>query len=259
LTFAWQGFQLEHPEDWAPALISGNRDEGYVRIASPDNLSYQIRWKRIRDTNLRRSLDDYLAKLKRDASKLKIRFQSDVVPEDGGLAYRWTGAGNGRGKLVSAGDRTFFLEASSTTNRSTQGSFRDLDASFVVADGEKELWSVFGISLSLRTGLEVERQTFQSGRTRVEWKDKVGRIVGERWGFGEQILGKHPFEEWARQTMDMEKAKVRTVEQGLELELSRLLSKSFGLARFDSERNQLVTLKSVSRTVAGRVEWDWLI
>lgn len=259
MIFAWQGFRIEHPDDWAPALISGSRQEGYARIASPEAASYQIRWREAKKgANLRRNLDEYLSKLGKDAKKLKTKFTSQVDEVDGKLHYRWTGAGNGKGALLEAGGRTFFLEASSTSNKSVQGAFRDLLDSFQLAEGDCELWSVFSLAVNLRAGLLVDKQLFHSGRTRVEWQDRKGRIIAERWGFGEQILAKHTFEEWAKNSMAMPKAKVKVVESGLELAQSKPLLKMYGLAKFDVEQNQLTTLKVISRSSKERPAWDWL-
>lgn len=260
MIFAWQGFQIEHPDDWAPALISGSRQEGYARIASPESASYQIRWREAKkNSNLRRNLDEYLSKLAKDAKKLKTKFNSHIEEVDGKLHYKWTGAGNGKGALLEVGGRTFFLEASSTSNKSIQSAFRDLQESFRLAEEDRELWSVFGLSVNLRAGLLVDKQLFHSGRTRVEWRDRKGRVIAERWGFGEQILAKHAFEEWAKNSMAMPKAKVEVVEGGLELEQSKLLLKSYGLAKFDASQNQLTTLKVMARSSKGRPTWDWLI
>ncbi len=259
-TFAWQGFQIKHPEDWAPALVSGSRQEGYVRIASPDAASFQIRWKDIkRNADLLRSLDEYLSRLAKDARKLKTKFSSQVEQVDGQWRYKWSGAGNGKGAVFEAGGRVFFLEASSTSNKSIQTPFRDLHQSFRLAEGPTELWSLFSLSVRLRPGLLVDKQVFHSGRTRVEWRDRQGRIIAERWGFGEQILAKHTFEEWAKSSIGMPKAKVKEVAQGLELETSRLFLKTYGLAKFDADLNQLTTLKVVCRSAKGRPSWDWLI
>lgn len=260
MIFAWQGFQIEHPDDWAPTLIAGQRTEGYVRIASPEALSYQIRWNQVkRGYDAKRSLDDYLAKIARDAKKLKTKFSSRVEQVDGDWQYNWSGAGNGKGSLVAIDERVFFLEASSITNRSVQGAFRDLRDSFRNTEASTELWSVFGLSVRLRSMMAVEKHVFQSGRTRIEWRDKLGRVVAERWGFGEQILAKHPFEEWAMNSMAMPKAKVKDVERGLELEVRKPLLRIYGLATADVERNQLITLKTISRGEKGRAEWGWLI
>jgi hypothetical protein len=260
LTFAWQGFQIEHPDDWAPALISGQREEGYARIASPEAVSYQIRWKQSKkNADLQRTLDEYLARLARDAKKLKTKFKSETERIDSNLEYRWSGAGNGKGLLLQRGGRTFFLEASSTSNRSVQSHFRDLEHSFQTNEGNYEPWSVFGLAVNLPTGFGVEKHVFQSGRTRIEWRDRSTRVVAERWGFGEQILARHTFEQWAMDSMAMPKAKIMEAEKGLELVKERPFLKIYGLATCDLDRNQLVTLKVTCRSAKGRPDWDWLI
>jgi hypothetical protein len=260
LTFAWQGFEINHPEDWAPALISGRRDEGYVRIASPEVLSYQVRWKSSKKgSELRRSLDEYLRKLERDARKLKVKFQSRVEPAGADYLYQWSGAGNGKGILQERSGRTFFLEASSTSGKSVASQFRELESGFTLGDGSTERWSAFGLALQLRAGLNVDKQVFQSGRTRIEWSDRTGKIVAERWGFGEQILGRHRFEDWAREILAMGKATGTESSQGWEFVQKSPLRLICGLAKFESEKNQIVTVKSTSRTDEGKARWDWLI
>lgn len=259
MTFAWQGFQIDHPDDWAPALISGNRQEGYARIASPEAISYQVRWKQSKkNTDLRRTLDEYLARLARDAKKLKTKFKSEVEPATSSIEYRWAGAGNGKGILIQAEDRTFFLEASSTSSRSVQSHFRDLAHSFKTHNEKLEQWSVFGLSVNLPKGFMVEKHLFQSGRTRIEWRDRSTRVTAERWGFGEQILARHAFEQWAMDSMAMPKATIVEVDRGLELSKEKFLLKTYGLATADVDRNQLVTLKVTCRSAKWRPSWDWL-
>ena len=58
--------------------------------------------------------------------------------------------------------------------------------------------------------------------------------------------------------MDMLKADVKATDRGLELKQSKLINKSFGLAAYDEELNQLVTLKVVNRSEKRRPVWDWL-
>lgn len=262
MTFAWQGFQIEHPEDWAPALISGNRQEGYVRIASPDDLSLQIRWKKHPQDSksLSKLLPGYLRQLERDSKKTKTKFTSRIDGRDEGTwRYQWKGAGNGTGSLLWFHDRAFFIEASSLSNRSTNSQHDRLVSTFQSHQGDREPWMVFGLEVLLPTGFGVEKHLFQSGRTRIEWRDRSTRIAAERWGFGEQILARHTFEQWAMDSMAMPKAKITEVNQGLELSHETLLLKTYGLATCHIDRNQLVTLKVTCRSPKGRPDWDWLI
>ena len=100
MTFGWQGFQFDHPDDWAPALISGNRHEGYARIASPETLSAQIRWQAQKaGANLEAILTAYLDRLAKDAKKLKTAFKSSFEKVENGFEYKWSGQGNGKGSM----------------------------------------------------------------------------------------------------------------------------------------------------------------
>lgn len=231
-----------------------------MRIASPDVLSFQVRWHpHAKHADPRRTLDAYLHRLSRDARKAKTKFSHRVDAVDGRLEYRWSGTGNGKGLVLTRASSIYFLEASSTNNRAVQASFQDIRTSFDTFDGDQEEWAAFGLHVQLRKGLVVDRHLFQSGRTRIEWHDKLGRIIAERWGFGEQLLAKHPFEEWAASALDMPKAERSKVESGWELTQSSPLRKVHALARFDRVRNQLVTIKSIGRSLKGKASWDWLI
>jgi hypothetical protein len=259
VTFAWQGFQIEHPEDWAPASCTGKRDEGYCRIASPETLSYQIRWRTAKpQADLSHVLAEYLRLLARDAKKANVAFSSHTEERENTWHYSWKGLGNGKGQLHVVDNRAFFIETSATTNRSLNSPHRALVDSFMVNSGDLEPWAIFGLSVRIRSGMNLSRQMFQSGRTRLEWEDKLGRIVAERWGFGEQILAKHTFESWAREALEMRTALATEVENGWEFTLDKPLAKLRGFVRFDPQRNQLITLRSQSRSDRGTATWDWL-
>lgn len=218
-----------------------------------------MRWKLAnKNADLNRALDAYLDRLQRDARKVKLAFKCNAEAQGGRWLYQWQGAGNGYGTLFEQRGRTYFLEASSTSNKSAKSHFRGLEDSFKVAEADRERWALFGLDVNLRHGLQVEKHLFQSGRTRIELKDRAGRIIAERWGFGAQILDKHSFSDWAKESLAMPKALVRECDNGIELESGNYLSKSLALAKFDSAHNQIVTLKTVSRGNKEKPRWDWL-
>jgi len=240
-------------------LISGRREEGYARIASADALGFQVRWKLAnKNPDLKRILDAYLDRLRRDARKLKLAFKCNAEAEGDRWLYQWHGAGNGYGALFERSGRSYFLEASSTSNKSAKSQFRGLEDSFKVSDSDRERWALFGLDVNLRSGLQVEKHLFQSGRTRIELKDGAGRVIAERWGFGAQILDKHSFPDWAKESLAMPKAVVKECDNGIELESGNYLSKALALAKFDSDYNQIVTLKTVGRGNKEKPGWDWL-
>ena len=82
--------------------------------------------------------------------------------------------------------------------------------------------------------------------------------MAERWGFGEQIIARHPFREWAMDALEMPKAEVEECETGLRLSKGGL-KPTYAIAAVQVERNQIVLIKSSSRDESRRPQWDWLI
>lgn len=257
MRFGWYGFRLEHPDDWAPATLSGGREEGYARLASTDTISGQIRWKTTKSSSdLTAILDSYFARLSRDAKKQRVSLNTFSEPSEDRIDYRWSAKGQGSGSLIFSltDSRAFFIEASATNNRSVQGPHRQILASFSAEAENSELWAVFGLEVKLPKGLQVVKQTFQSGRTRLEFRHRKATIVAERWGFGEQILARHTFQQWATSAMDIPKATIEETTGGLTLTAKNV----HGIAQFQSERNQIVTVRVTSKSAEWRPAWDWL-
>ena len=253
----WQGFSFEHPDDWALAAVTGRRSEGYLRLASPGRIGCHVRWKHARSAgNLHTKLDGYFATLQKDAKKGRESFQSDTTDEDGGLAYRWLGAGQGRGRLFycSGSRRVYFLEVVGGRKDSLLPHLREIAASFSV---DRELWSVFGLGFVLPKPANLESKSFLSGRTRLSFRARGARIEAERWAFGDQLVEKHGLEGWAKAAIPGRRLKFEEQQGGLAY-LKRGLIPTTGLVRHDAERNQLVVLQVRTRKPEWRPAWDWL-
>lgn len=261
MTFAWYGFALEHPEDWAPVTITGARQEGYVRIASPGRQSFQIRWKAARqDVNLASVLAEYLDRLEKDAKAAKTEFHSQVDPGESRISYRYNSTTHGRGAILQSesSGRVFFLEAISSKGDSLLPTFRKLFDSFS-ADTDLERWALYGLSLSLPKGLEVEKKVLQAGRTQIVLGNKKASIEAQRWGFAEQLVAKHGLEPWARSMLQLPKSEANIDELGVRFTQSGSLLRPpvSALVQVQPERNQIATIKVSTRHEEWRPIWDW--
>jgi hypothetical protein len=265
VTFGWQGFAFDHPDDWAPVALTGRREEGYARVSSPTKASFQARWHRVRSPgNLQQRLKQYFQRLEQDARRAKQTFSQEFEEKDGRLLYHWTGAGQGRGALFHCPEssRVFILEAVGDRRGSLLSPFRSLIDSFRSFDeADPEEWSLFGLSLRLPPGLSLERKTLRAGRTELVFKARGARIWADRWGFGEQLIQKHGLEPWARAALN-----ARDAVATLESDRVELLSRSSlikpaqrALALYQPARNQIVTVRVASRSAQWRPDWDWLI
>lgn len=259
LTFGWEGFSFNHPSDWGPVALTGNREQGYARIGSPHRLVLQIRWKRLRrPTDADGFLDTYLAKLAADARRGGTTLQSVREIEDGRSLYRYAGHIYGRGALFQTDRRAFVLEASSTKDDSINGIFRDAVRSFRAGEA-LDRWSAYGLDFRLPAGLEVHRKEFLSGKTRLELNGKMAQVRAERWGFADQLLARHPFTDWAKAVLGDENATVTPEGAGMRLIFKGgRKAQAEALAMHQPDRNQLVLIRSDFREAQWRPAWDWL-
>src|SRR5438067_11624270 len=77
-TVGWQGVSVRVPEEWSPVSVSGEGETGYLRVASPDTRSLEIKWEETKGAvSVPDALARYFKKLRRTAKKtrheLKIR------------------------------------------------------------------------------------------------------------------------------------------------------------------------------------------
>ena len=262
MTFAWEGFSLEHPEDWAPVALTGKREEGYVRIASGSKLSLQVRWKDAPGTvDLDARLESYFEKLRQGFTKEKQPFSSRVTLGDLRREYKYSGGVQGRGVLLHVPEdgRVFFLELTTTarSDRPLQA-FREIDSSFHAGE---ERWAVLGLDVRLPRPLKVERKTFLSGKTVLNLVGKGVRVEAQRWGFGNELVEKHGLAEWAKAAATMPKAEVVESEGAVALYQrgTWVCAPTYAIVKHQEDRNQLAVLKVWSRRSEWRPMWDWLM
>jgi len=229
-------------------------------------MSFQVRWKvSKRGVDLDSVLSTYFDRLRRDAKSAKKGFQSDVEEKDGILLYRYASEHFGRGAILQApsSGRVFFLEAISTKNDSLIPTFRKLLDSFLGQNMREaasvERWALFGLDVTLPIGLEVEKKLLQSGRTELTLVNKQARIEANRWGLAEQLVAKHGLEPWAKSVLRVPNAVTETSAEGILLTVpgSLLKKPQIGMARVQSDRNQIATVMVSTRHTDWRPSWDW--
>lgn len=257
MTFGWQGFRVDHPDDWSPAHLSGSRKEGYARIAAPSRLSLQIRWRETTTHDLNSILDAYFAGLERECKRRKQPFSSEREGESERLTYRWVGSTQGRGAVFLQAGRLFFVEVAGGRKDALLPRLRTALDSFADDQAELQLWSVLGLSVHLPSQWSLQRHTFQAGKTSLEFEQRWSRLECVRWGFAEQLLRQYEFEAWARAALDLRRATCTKERDGLRLSYSRVGKHVEAMAAFQEEWNQFVTLK-ITGMRNQKPEWPWL-
>jgi hypothetical protein len=262
--FGWQGFRLEHPDEWAAVHLSGDRTRGYARLASDRRIGCQIRWQKAKDgSDHGQRLEQYLKKLAADAKRAGETFNSEFSAEDGTLVYRWSGSGQGRGCLFhsSACSRTFFLEVLGGKKDQLLPQYREIMANFQsgLDENDREHWALFGLHVALPAGLELARHTLLAGRTQMLFRGKGVTVDAQRWGFAEQLLDKHGLEAWARAALEMKKAQAEAGSATVRLTRKGILNQTHAIVRVNHDENQIEAIKVTSRKPEWKVQWDWLV
>lgn len=258
MTFGWQGFQIDHPDDWSPANLSGSYKEGYARIASPNRMAIQIRWRAGSAKDLNAALEGYFARLEQQAKKHKQTLSREVSELDGTLTYRWVGPEQGRGSIFERKGRIFFVEATGGKKDSLLPRARESFASFQVFDEELPLWSVLGLAVRIPSAWTLRRHEFVAGKTTLSFDQRFASLECVRWGFAEQLLRDRPLEAWAPAALDLPKAACAMETQGLRLRARQLGKSAAAIVAVQPEVNQIVSLKLTQFRSGDLPPWDWL-
>lgn len=260
MVFGWQGFSLEHPDDWAPNALSGTRAEGYARISSVENAFCQIRWKQLRaEPDLEDRLTQYLAKLRRDTQKAKAKFSSEIHAEAERIVYSYRGLTQGKGCVAydRTSQRVFFVEVAGKKGDPVSNRFGQIWQSLHFGDPER--WALFGLNVVVPSGWKVTRQDLKSGRTTLELERPGAALTLDRWGFAHQLMAKHDLEAWAQSVLRLTSAEMTESPCGIELRSNSRLFQA-PLVAFvcpQPDRNQIVIASSRTRREAWRPQWNW--
>jgi len=263
LTFGWQGFVFDHPDDWAPASLTGTYNEGYARLSSSGRVAVQIRWHESRgNLDLANLVERYHAKLRKDAARsgepFTVQTRSSSGPQ---IEYRWSGTGQGRGVAFFSKpcSRLFIIEVIGGGADHLLPFLRSVKASFRSADGDLRLWSVLGLSVSIPSQFVLSKHQFEAGKTQLHLSAPSVSLECTRWGFAGQLLAKYPLADWSRAALNMTSATLSDEREGLRLAANSVLTKTEALVLLQGDQNQIVTVKSTYRKPAGRPQWEWVL
>ncbi len=76
LPFAWQGIQLMLPSEWNPGKITGEANNGGVRLDDAQIVRLELEWKEARgDDRVALIVDRYIGGLAKNAEKQKNKMK----------------------------------------------------------------------------------------------------------------------------------------------------------------------------------------
>lgn len=253
MTFGWQGFLLDVPDDFDPVCLSGDRTSGYARLEGEHGRALQLRWMPLKGGgSLHATTAAYLSRLERDARRQKLAFSASI---DGDGRYRYTGAVSAWGAGVALGERALLLEASGKRKDSILPLLRRALDTLKLSDR----WCVLGLFVRLPDGARFRRSKFLAGRTELEFQVpgilNPGTIVAVRVGYAGRLLDGRSLADWSRASLGWKRAAL-VEEDAFRARLRKGVKEA--IACFDPDEDRIVLVSSTSRRIEWKPRWDWI-
>src|SRR5690242_15268986 len=76
------GLTLRAPEGWSPVSVSGEGDNGYLKVVGPDTRYLEVKWELPKGTvSVPRALEAYFKRLERSARKSRQELRLKQRPK----------------------------------------------------------------------------------------------------------------------------------------------------------------------------------
>ncbi|MCX8053305.1 MAG: hypothetical protein N3B12_05820 [Armatimonadetes bacterium] len=202
-TAAWHGISLRVPTDWSLVGVSGDEKKGYMRVDGPIASALEVRWSTAggRPPNLMAKGREFLSTLEKGARKKPFKFTSKIKQEGDAVRFEWKADRIGQGPLAYCAqcDRVLIAQMVSPRDEDVSKIAR------VVLDSMRDhrsdgwtSWALYGLEFAVPKGYAIEKHSLMSGYLSLAFKNRGKRLIVERWGLAETMLGGDSLADWYR-------------------------------------------------------------
>ena len=208
---AWEGVLLHVPRDWDIAAISGDRNQGYMRLDDTDNMPrVEVKWQKASGfVNIEGVVDSYLKDLKKKKKKGEPDIQTNrdcavvskrQMRKTDLNCFAWEAEMEGRGAAWYCEDCERVMVIQVMTSPEENG---DEIARKVIGEMEDHpregwiVWSTYGLQMEVPERFELANQQLMAGLIELQFANRGEQIVGARWGMANVALRNRDLEQWA--------------------------------------------------------------
>jgi len=196
----WQGVSVRVPEEWSPVSVSGEGEAGYLRIASPDTRSLEIKWEETKGSvSVPDALERYFKKLKRTAKKtrhdLRIRERPKHLgslrpPNQAPISYSWEADRRALGVIWHCGEcrRLVIAELVGMLEDDLSLAAEILKSIHEHGEGGWNTWGLYGLAVDVPAEFRIESQQLTTGYLKLTFRHRAQMLVVERWGLANVVL-----------------------------------------------------------------------
>jgi hypothetical protein len=223
-TFAWLGFQFEHPDDWECVRFSKNRQRGECALADPRGRRLSLCWSALKTPFGSADANKILNEEQQQLGKSDPEGQVSSKEWKGPGSWRgfeWKGAEDLTVALAHFGEAGYLLQAQFSADRRTDAALqrRVLESVNCQATGAGAAWRwrAFGCDVTLPNNFEVETCEVFPGHSGLSFRTRGGgrksqKVKVDRYAIPEQQLNGRSLKEWFAGTLESSRTVLNAAE-----------------------------------------------
>jgi len=224
---AWEGTLLHVPEDWDIAAISGDRNQGYMRLDDVENMPrVEVKWQKASGfVNVESVVDGYLNDLKKKRKKGEPEIETDrdcavvskrQMRKTDLNCFAWEGGEtNGWGAAWYCDDCERVMVIQVMTRPEEKGEEIAREVIGTIEDHPRDgwiVWSTYGLQMEAPERFELSDQKLMAGLIELRFANRGEEIASARWGMANVALKTKSLAKWAE-------AEIRGYHKGIKLAL----------------------------------------
>jgi hypothetical protein len=211
--FGWQGITMELPANWEFGGLSGDYDNGYVRMDDENMPRMELKWSKSKEKkpDLHKILDAYFKSMKKrlgaGASGLKIKRDINLIKDEDFfenrevLFYNWKSDVRANGaiwfckeckRIIVVQIMGYLKESILSLTLQILHSIRDHPA------GHTNFWSAYQLTAEVPRRYHLEKRKLMSGYLSFSFVDGSRVLNIERYGLADVTLRNTTLQSWFR-------------------------------------------------------------
>lgn len=211
--FGWQGITMELPSNWEFGALSGDYDNGYIRMDDENVPRMELKWTKSKEKkpDLQKILDEYFKGMRKrlgaNADSLKIKRNIDLVKNESFFENRDVVFYNWKTNVRANGAVWFCKECKRIVVIQIMGYIKENILSDTLRifesvrdhpDGHNIFWSAYQLSMEVPRRYQLDKRKLMSGYLLFSFIDGSRVLNVERYGLADVILKDTDLLSWFR-------------------------------------------------------------
>ena len=212
--FGWQGITMELPEDWEFGGLSGDYDNGYIRMDDDTMPRMELKWTKSKQKkpDLQKILDEYFKGMKKRlgstaSEQLKIKRDVNLIKNEKFFENRNVVFYNWKTEVRANGAVWYCKECKRIVVIQIMGHVKETMLPLTLQimesvkdhpEGHTNLWSAYKLSAEVPRRYHLEKHKLMSGYLLLSFLDGSRVLNIERYGLADITLRDVDLEAWFR-------------------------------------------------------------